>query len=180
MIVREGSDQRHFAVITLWSLVLGALIGCRREKKGEEFVVDLTFKQYVSGQQSRQIVAPAYPNHGTPMFFPTLSLYDRDGRLLYSRNPMQTPSDALSRVAQDVSKLKPLENSPTLKTLINIYKEEVHGGTELLTRHKPTLVSVSLRSCEACSVRAEELAGAKDRILKQDIDILDIQVASPR
>jgi hypothetical protein len=176
MTERKVKTSLSLATVVFPLLGFFSLCGCNPGEKGKDYFLETSLKKYADAKLSQQPSALLRPGVGTPLFFPTLDLYDREGNLIYSHDPMHTPSDVFSHLLEDLNEPRPIEGSSNFKDFIKALDRGSAVEIELSKRHKSTLVSISESACEACSVRAEELAQAKRRILRQGIDIVNVQV----
>lgn len=111
--------------------------------------------------------------------FPALEIFNGEGSLIYRNKDEIRNADALERVLANISTLPSLQHAPRVADILDAVPEFKPHEQEVLRHHKPVVLSVDLDGCGACKVQASWLDEARDRLLRQSIDVLEIHVAAP-
>ena len=148
---------------------------CKSQKSQEGLLLtsDSPLKTYVKS------AVGANGNHGTRLFFPLLQIYNSDGKLVYVSHDAQANVSALQALPNNASDLQPIAGAEILGDVIKEYPSFASEKDALVARHSPTVLSIFLDSCHACSIQENALDATQARLNQTGVNLLIMKVQRP-
>jgi len=157
----------------LCALFLAASVGCGEKPRAQHISAKLSVISYA--QARTRFTAGMEKN----LNFPVLEIFNGDGSLIYRNQDEIRNAGALEHVLASISTLPPLQHAPRLADILDTVPEFKPHEQEVLSHHKPVVLSVDMEGCGACRIQASWLEEERDRLLRQSIDVLEIHVSAP-
>lgn len=152
------------------------LLSCRSNQRGKTFSVHMNVEQY--GLARLRETGRAEQTFS----FPIIELFDAHRRRLRVDKAMYNRPDAILAAAPQLlrdSKPDMSTDSDLLQFLGHLTGLSDSDRAYLLRSGRPMLILASIEGCEACTIQDRAAAHWQRRVLDGDIDMLDINVATP-
>jgi len=115
----------------------------------------------------------------TKIYFPLLQIYDALGNLVYVGHDSRQNSKALEGLADGTDKMTPVSGASSLTQAISDTPAFSSEGSAIAHTNRPTIISVFLEDCHACSVQEEALDKTQEHLQEQGINLLIVRVSKP-
>jgi hypothetical protein len=115
----------------------------------------------------------------TNVYFPLLQVYNSSGKLVYIGHNAEANAQFLQELPDDIAGLQPDPSAATLQKVMQQFPEFALKSDAVLQTGKPTVVTVFLEDCHACSVQEQALDNSQQRLHDRGINLLIIHVAKP-
>ena len=149
------------------------IAGCHTSKARKVILVTshVDLKSYVHS------AVGANGHRETQVFFPLLQIYDALGNLVYVGHDSRQNSKALEGLADGTDKMAPVTGASSLTQVINETPAFSSEGTTIAHTNRPTIISVFLEDCHACSIQEEALDKTQEHLQDQGINLLIVRVS---
>jgi hypothetical protein len=177
MSLRKGYSKRLSVQLFALTLACGSA-GCNylhHSSKDSALVLStqLTLKSYVHS------AIGANDHKSMSVYFPLLEVYDPSGKLVYVGHNAQDNSRILSLLPENMSDLVPVPDTLPLQEVIKQFPDFQINSAELLRTRMPTIITVFLEDCHACSVQEQALDNTQQHLHDRGINLLVVKVAKP-
>jgi hypothetical protein len=156
--------------------VLITLLSCRSNQGGKTFSVHINVEQYGLARVRET------GREEQTFSFPIIELFDAHRRRLRFDKAIYNRPDAILSAAPQLLR----DSKPDMSADSDLpqFLEHLTGLSDsdlayLLRSGRPMLVLASIEGCEACTIQDKAVAHWQQRVLDGDIDMLDINVATP-
>ncbi len=112
-------------------------------------------------------------------FFPQLEIYDESGERIYSGHEAIENARVLRDLPNGVEALRSKLDGARLAEIMEGVPAFRGRKEEILAHHRPSVLSVSLEDCHACSLQEDALGSAEHQLLAHGINLLVIRVTRP-
>lgn len=114
---------------------------------------------------------------GTRRYFPSLQVYDKDGRLVYVSNDAYNNSRFINDLPLQLSTLHPIPQARLLSDVAGEIPDLNSHIHPILANHSFTILAVSMDGCHACSTQESTLDASMNAIISRGINVISLQVA---
>jgi hypothetical protein len=113
------------------------------------------------------------------VYFPLLEIYDPYGKLVYVGHNAKDNSRILKLLPENMSEFVPLPNTLPLQEVMEQFPDFQIKSAALLETRNPTIITVFLEDCHACSVQEEALDSTQQQLHDRGVNLLIVKVAKP-
>jgi hypothetical protein len=114
--------------------------------------------------------------------FPTLEVFDRTGQAVYQSHNAGRNAELLRSLPQAMNGLKTLPGRATLSEVVETFSGVAEKDRKALLDHsRPTVLSLSLEDCHACTLQEETLGPEMEKSLAADgFNLVVIRLSRPK
>jgi hypothetical protein len=157
----------------LSAVTTSSLSGCRPHATGLVARATIPLESYVHSKLA------ANGRNGRLMGFPTVQVYNASGDLIYQSHDVNENSKILMELQKGRTALPPLAGTMSLSAVIMDMPGINEKESMLAKGSSPTVITISLEGCHACSVLNETLEATQKQIVDSGKNLLLITVQQP-